>query len=77
MTKYILPLEVLGLVLTAALIGAVIIAMREKTPAEPIRPEPNSRASRNGEAPQNHGEQSNTSELRLDVRQGQTSEVSS
>ena len=30
MTKYILPLEVLGLLLTAALIGAVIIAMREK-----------------------------------------------
>src|SRR5688572_8951852 len=27
MTKYILPLEVLGLLLTAALIGAVIIAM--------------------------------------------------
>ena len=30
MTKYILPLEVLGLLLTAALIGAVIIAMREE-----------------------------------------------
>ena len=30
MTKYILPLEVIGLLLTAALIGAVIIAMREK-----------------------------------------------
>jgi len=30
MTKYILPLEVVGLLLTAALIGAVIIAMREK-----------------------------------------------
>ena len=29
MTKYILPLEVLGLLLTAALIGAVVIAMRE------------------------------------------------
>jgi NADH-quinone oxidoreductase subunit J len=29
MTRYILPLEVLGLLLTAALIGAVIIAMRE------------------------------------------------
>ena len=29
MTKFILPLEVLGLLLTAALIGAVIIAMRE------------------------------------------------
>jgi NADH-quinone oxidoreductase subunit J len=30
MTKYILPLEVIGLLLTAALIGAVIIAMKEK-----------------------------------------------
>lgn len=30
MTKYILPLEIIGLLLTAALIGAVIVAMREK-----------------------------------------------
>ena len=30
MTKYVLPLEVIGLLLTAALIGAVIIAMQEK-----------------------------------------------
>jgi NADH-quinone oxidoreductase subunit J len=30
MTKYILPLEVIGLLLTAALIGAVIIAMRDE-----------------------------------------------
>jgi len=30
MTKFILPLEVVGLLLTAALIGAVIIAMKEK-----------------------------------------------
>jgi NADH:ubiquinone oxidoreductase subunit 6 (subunit J) len=29
MTRYILPLEVIGLLLTAALIGAVLIAMRE------------------------------------------------
>jgi len=29
MTRYILPLEVLGLLLTAALIGAVIVALRE------------------------------------------------
>jgi NADH-quinone oxidoreductase subunit J len=29
MTKYVLPLQVLGLLLTAALIGAVIIAMKE------------------------------------------------
>ena len=30
MTQYILPLEVIGLLLTAALIGAVIIAMHER-----------------------------------------------
>jgi NADH:ubiquinone oxidoreductase subunit 6 (subunit J) len=30
MTKYVLPLEVIGLLLTAALIGAVIIAMSEE-----------------------------------------------
>ncbi len=30
MNKYILPLEVIGLLLTAALIGAVIIALHEK-----------------------------------------------
>ncbi|MCO5053947.1 MAG: NADH-quinone oxidoreductase subunit J [Verrucomicrobiae bacterium] len=30
MTKFVLPLEVLGLLLTAALIGAVIIAMRDE-----------------------------------------------
>jgi len=32
MTKFVLPLEVIGLLLTAALIGAVIIAMRDETP---------------------------------------------
>jgi NADH:ubiquinone oxidoreductase subunit 6 (subunit J) len=32
MTKFVLPLEVVGLLLTAALIGAVIIAMRDETP---------------------------------------------
>ena len=31
MTQYVLPLEVVGLLLTAALIGAVIIAMRDET----------------------------------------------
>lgn len=31
MTKFVLPLEVIGLLLTAALIGAVIIAMREES----------------------------------------------
>ena len=30
MTRYLLPLEVIGLLLTAALIGAVIIAMHDK-----------------------------------------------
>lgn len=30
MTKYVLPLEVMGLLLTAAMIGAVIIAMKEE-----------------------------------------------
>ena len=30
MAGYVLPLEVIGLMLTAALIGAVIIAMKEK-----------------------------------------------
>ncbi|HZI32568.1 MAG TPA: NADH-quinone oxidoreductase subunit J, partial [Candidatus Binatia bacterium] len=29
MTKYVLPLEIIGLVLTAAMIGAVLIALRE------------------------------------------------
>ena len=32
MTKYVVPLEVVGLLLTAALIGAVIIAMQEREP---------------------------------------------
>ena len=33
MTKYVLPLEVLGLLLTAALLGAMILAMQEHKPA--------------------------------------------
>jgi NADH:ubiquinone oxidoreductase subunit 6 (subunit J) len=33
MTKYVLPLEIIALLLTAAMIGAVIIAMREPTTA--------------------------------------------
>ena len=32
MTKFVLPLEVIGLLLTAALIGAVIIAMKDENP---------------------------------------------
>ena len=36
MTKFVLPLEVIGLLLTAALIGAVIIAMRDESPKTKI-----------------------------------------
>ena len=36
MTKFVLPLEVVGLLLTAALIGAVIIAMRDELPKAKI-----------------------------------------
>jgi len=43
MTQYVLPLEVIGLLLTAALIGAVIIAMKEESP--------NSGSSRRQSAP--------------------------
>jgi NADH-quinone oxidoreductase subunit J len=34
MTKFVLPLEVIGLLLTAALIGAVIIAMKDEGKAK-------------------------------------------
>ena len=34
MDHYILPLEVIGLLLTAALIGAVIVALKEKQSAQ-------------------------------------------
>ncbi len=43
MTQYVLPLEVIGLLLTAALIGAVIIAVKEQSP--------NSGSSRRQSAP--------------------------
>lgn len=36
MSKYVLPLEVIGLLLTAAMIGAVIIAMRDEAPKAKI-----------------------------------------
>ncbi|MDB6024253.1 MAG: dehydrogenase subunit [Verrucomicrobiales bacterium] len=36
MTNYVLPLEVIGLLLTAAMIGAVVIAMREPDPADSV-----------------------------------------
>ena len=35
MTEYVLPLEVVGLVLTVALIGAALLALREKPSAPP------------------------------------------
>jgi len=38
MTDYVLPLQVVGLLLTAATIGAVIIAMREPKAAQPPAP---------------------------------------
>ena len=34
MTKYVLPLEVIGLLLTAAMIGAVVIALKEPSKTE-------------------------------------------
>jgi NADH-quinone oxidoreductase subunit J len=34
MTKYVLPLELIGLVLTAAMIGAVLIALKEESKTE-------------------------------------------
>lgn len=43
MTKYVLPLEIIGLVLTAAMIGAVLIALREITPQ--VKPEESSTPS--------------------------------
>lgn len=33
MTRYVLPMEVIGLLLTAAMLGAVIIAMNDRPPA--------------------------------------------
>ena len=75
MTKYLLPLEVLGLLLTAALIGAVIIAMREKVQPPLANPQPPSTRSRNGESAQSGGEHSNRTALHL--ADGQPSEVNS
>lgn len=44
MQRYVLPLEVIALMLTAALIGAVIIAVRERrSPAETAEPAEESR----------------------------------
>lgn len=38
MQRYVLPLEVIALMLTAAMIGAVIVALREKRIAPPAKP---------------------------------------
>ena len=46
MTKFVLPLEVIGLVLTAAMIGAVLIALKE---------EPKTSRSQGDEAPSEKG----------------------
>ena len=77
MTKYVLPLEVLGLLLTSALIGAVIVAIPEKVAAAPVRTQPTSAGTRNGETLRIHGELSNPPDLPLGVGQGESSEVSS
>lgn len=39
MTRYVLPLEMAGILLTAALLGAVVIAMREE-PETKLKPRP-------------------------------------
>jgi NADH-quinone oxidoreductase subunit J len=77
MTKYILPLEVLGLLLTAALIGAVIIAMREKTPLQLVQTPPAAVSGRNGEVSENYSNRSPLAEMPSDVGQTQSSEVNS
>jgi NADH-quinone oxidoreductase subunit J len=61
MTRYVLPLEVIGLLLTAAMIGAVIIAMRDDSTrlsrsrgneaSLPSKPEPPHQASPGGYDP--------------------------
>jgi NADH-quinone oxidoreductase subunit J len=38
MQQYVLPLEVIALMLTAAMIGAVILALREKRPSPAVEP---------------------------------------
>jgi len=42
MGRYVLPLEIMGLLLTAALIGAVLLAMKPggNVPAKPIEAKP-------------------------------------
>ena len=74
MTKYILPLEVVGLLLTAALIGAVIIAMREKAPslAQTIPATPGGRI---GGVSQNHPFHSPDPELSSIASASESTEV--
>ena len=71
MTKYILPLEVLGLLLTAALIGAVIIAMRENAPLQLTQTPATTVSGRNGEVSKTHSNRSDVSELRPEVHPSQ------
>jgi NADH-quinone oxidoreductase subunit J len=77
MTKYILPLEVLGLLLTAALIGAVIIAMREKAPLQLVQTQAATISGRNGQVLENHLSRSPMAELHSDVAKSQSSEANS
>ena len=51
MTRYVLPLEMAGVLLTAALMGAVVIAMREEPESKaPSRPPAAGRRDQTGEA---------------------------
>ena len=52
MRDYVLPLEVMGLLLTAALIGGVILAMQEPRPPGTITAAPSASASGPGPAPE-------------------------
>ena len=54
MTKYVLPLEVIGLLLTAALIGVVIIAVRDDVAADVRRRNKNSPGASVAENPPPH-----------------------
>ena len=49
MTHYVLPLEMVGILLTAALIGAVVIAMRDDAPASTLGAPPPCRNPGSGE----------------------------
>lgn len=53
MTRFVLPLEVIGLLLTAAMIGAVIIAMRDESPKANI--EDGKSKTPESEKPSSHG----------------------